>query len=82
MISLMSLAFTIYISWHNFIKFTQCAACRVIHIYKTLLPGQAPAFHLQASATGPYWDLLKQHNADMTCHHVLLQLHLMVELEI
>lgn len=82
MISLMSLAFTIYTSLHNFIKFTQFAACWVIHIYKTLLPGQALAFHLQASATGPCWDLVKQHNTDMTYHHVLLQLHLMVELEL
>lgn len=27
-----------------------------------LLPGQALAFHLQASATCPYWDLFNRHN--------------------
>lgn len=30
------------------------------------LPGPAPAFHLRASATGPYQDLFSRHNKDIS----------------
>lgn len=56
----------IYTSLNNVIKWREFAACWLIHICMTSLPGQALAFHLQASATGPYWDLLKQQNTDMS----------------